>query len=195
MSGRLFLLVLALAALSRGEIIDRVAVTAGNRVITTSDILREIRLSAFMNQTEPNFSPEARKEAAGRLVERALIENEMRLGNYSTTQPVESGARQAPANSGVRQEDLESFLQQQAAVVRFIDARFGPAVQVLESDLRDYYAEHFVKESGNRAPAFEEVRPEIEEALRQQRANDLLDEWLKETKARTRIEYKPEAFQ
>ena len=49
MSGRLLLLALTLTALSRAEIIDRVAATAGDRVITTSDILRESRLSAFLN--------------------------------------------------------------------------------------------------------------------------------------------------
>jgi hypothetical protein len=211
MSGRLLLLVLSLTALGRAEIVDRVAATAGNRVIATSDILREIRLSAFMNHAQPDFSPQARREVASRLLERALIDSEMELGRYSAPQAAESEPGLAAIKKerfptvdvyvaalsayGISEEDLRVYLLQQLAVVRFVDARFGPAVQVLETDMRDYYTEHFVKELGNRAPAFEEVRQEIEAALRAQRANELLDEWLKETKARTRIEFKPEAFQ
>ena len=211
MSGRLLLLALTLTALSRAEIIDRVAVTAGDRVITTSDILQEIRLSAFMNEAQPDFSPQARKEVASRLLERALIDSEMGLGRYAAPQlgesepglatmkkerfPTEEAYVKALAACGISEEDLRGYLLQLLAVVRFVDARFGPAVQVLETDMRDYYAEHFVKELGTQAPAFDEVRQEIEAALRAQRANDLLEEWLKETKARTRIEFKPEAFQ
>ena len=211
MCRRLLLLVMALTPLGRAEIIDRVAATAGDRVITTSDILRESRLSAFLNQAQPDFSPQARKEVASRLLERALIASEMELGRYAAPQlaesepglaaikkerfPTEDAYVKALAARGISEEDLRGYLLQQLAVVRFVDARFGPAVQVLETDMRDYYAEHFVKELGTQAPAFEEARQEIEAALRAQRANDLLEEWLKETKARTRIEFKPEAFQ
>ena len=45
------------------------------------------------------------------------------------------------------------------------------------------------------APAFVEVRDQVADALRAERVNRLLDEWLKEAKGRARIVYKPEAFQ
>ena len=43
------------AALAQAVIIDRVAVSVGNRVITESDIVREIRVTAFLNGAEPDL--------------------------------------------------------------------------------------------------------------------------------------------
>jgi len=212
---RYLLFLLWLAALGRPEILDRVAVTAGKCVITQSDILRDIRLSSLFNQTEPDFSSDARRKTAERLVERALIDNEMEIGRYPSPQPPEIEAalaalkkerfptgdayRKALSRYGVRDEDVRLYLLQQLAVSRFIDARFGPAVQLLEADARDYYSSTFrpkwENKEGKPAPPFDEVRAEIEEILRSERADKLLDEWLKEAKSRTLIEFKSEAFQ
>jgi hypothetical protein len=212
---RMCLLLLLSMALCRAEIIDRVAVTVGKREVAQSDILREIRLSAFFNQAEPDFTPPARRKAAERLVERALMENEMEIGRYPAPQsteieaafstmkkdrfPTEESYRSAVAKYGISEEDVKLYLLLQAAVLRFIDARFGPGVQIAESEMRGYYASRFVPgwqdRDGKPAPAFEEVRREIEQNLRAERADRLVDDWLKEAKARIRIEFKEEAFQ
>jgi len=55
---------LALAVAVRAEIIDRVAVSVGNRVITTSDLDRQLRVAAFQDGVKPDFSPAARSAAA-----------------------------------------------------------------------------------------------------------------------------------
>ena len=215
MRRRMCLLLLLSMALCRAEIIDRVAVTAGKREVTQSDILREIRLSAFFDQADPDFSPPARRKAAERLVERALMENEMDIGRYPAPQsseieaafstmkkdrfPTEESYRGALVRYGLRTDDVRLFLLLQAAVLRFIDARFGPAVQILEAEMSDYYKSRFVPQwksgAGKPAPAFEEIRREIEEDLRAERVDRLIDEWLKEAKDRIRIEFKEEAFQ
>jgi hypothetical protein len=209
------LLLLLSMALCRAEIIDRVAVTAGKRAVTQSDILREIRLSAFFNQAEPDFSSPARRKAAERLVERALMEGEMEIGRYPAPQsseieaalstmkkdrfPTEESYRGALAKYGLRAEDVQLHLLLQAAVLRFIDARFGPAVQVPEADIIDYYRNRFLPQwkqgAGRPAPGFDEVRREIEETLRAEHVDRLVDDWLKEAKDRIRIEFKEEAFQ
>jgi hypothetical protein len=214
MRSRALLLMLALAAVCRAEIIDRIAVTVGRRVITQSDIVMEIRLSAFMNQSEPDFGPASRKKTAERLVERALLENEMEAGNYPAPTPAEVQTQldtfkkerfptedaypKALARYGIREEDLKRYLSEQLAVLRFIDARFGPGVQILDADVRDYYDEHFVKEwenkSGTPVPSLDEVRSRIEDILREEQVDRLMNNWLKEARERTRIDYKPEAF-
>ena len=214
MRSRALLLTFALAAVCRAEIIDRIAVTVGRRVITQSDILMEIRLSAFMNQSEPDFGAAPRKKTAERLVERALLENEMEIGNYPTPTPAEvqkqldtfkkerfpteDAFRKALARYGITEEELRRYLSEQLAVLRFIDARFGPGVQILDADVRDYYDEHFVKEwenkSGRPAPSLDEVRPQIEDILRERQVDRLMNNWLKEARERTRIDYQPEAF-
>jgi hypothetical protein len=215
MRTRLFLLLLALTAWCRAEIIDRVAATVGARAITQSDVLKEIRLSAFLNRAEPDFGPASRRAAAERMVERALAESEMETGQYPAADESEVTAQlavvrkqysssqdawiKALAGHGIREGDLRLHLLRQVALLRFIDARFGPGVQVLEEDLRAYYEGRFTKEWENKSkkprPAFDEVRAGIEEVVRAQRVDALLDQWLKEARERTRIEFKPEAFQ
>src|SRR2546425_1258481 len=63
-------------------IVDRVAVSVGNRVITQSEVELRVRLSAFQNGVKPEITLAARKEAAGRLLDQKLVEREMNLGNY-----------------------------------------------------------------------------------------------------------------
>src|SRR4030088_3402811 len=71
-------LLLFLASLAcRAEIIDRIAVTVGNGVITESEILREIRLTAFLNGEPLDFSPASKRKTAERLVEQRLVANEI----------------------------------------------------------------------------------------------------------------------
>jgi len=212
---RLLLLLLALGAWCRAEIIDHVAATVGARAITQSDVLKEIRLSAFLNRTKPDFGLASRRAAAERLVERALAEIEMEIGQYPAPDHSEVAAQfaavrkqhspnqdawiKALAGYGIREEDLGLHLLRQVALLRFIDARFGPGAQVLEEDSSAYYQGRFTKEWENKTkeprPAFDEVRAGIEEVVRAQRVDALLDQWLKEARGRTRIEFKPEAFQ
>jgi hypothetical protein len=214
MRARLLLLLLVVAGCP-AEIIDRVAVTAGRRAITESDLLKEIRLNAFMNLSRPDFGSESRRKTAERLVERILVENEIDLGAY----PAPDSARVEEQLADFKKEQLPSaeayakalfsyelndsevrrYLLKQLAVLDFIDARFGPGVQVLEQDVRAYYEGAFRKrwENSSRKPLpdFEEVYSQIEEILHAESVNRLLDQWLKEVRDRTRIEFKPEAFQ
>jgi hypothetical protein len=216
MSLLLIELILCLGVNPAGEVIDRVAVTVANRVITQSDILKEIRLSAFLNRAEPDLGVASRKRAAERLVERALFEIEMDIGRY-TVPPINeiepelaSFTKEHYAGQEAYRKDLPKYridetalkiyLLQQLSVLRFIDARFGPGVQILESDVQDYYSNRYIRrwQSGNpgkAVPALEEAQGEIEEALRGEQVNRLVDQWLVEARTRTRIEYKPEAFQ
>lgn len=207
-------LVLCLAAASAAEVIDRIAVTVARRVITQSDLLMEIRLSAFLNQSAPDLGPASRRLAADRLVDRALFETEMEIGRYTAPQmkeiepeldalkkeryPSEDAYRQALAAYRITEEDLKLYLLQQLSVLRFIDARFAPGVQVLEPDIDDYYTSRFVKQwektGKGPVPTLEEARGAIEETLRAEQVDHLVDQWLQETRSRTRIEFRPEAF-
>jgi hypothetical protein len=181
-----------LAVVGRAEVIDRIAITVGPRAITESDILREIRLAAFFNQAEPDFLPPGRRLAAGQYEfpeasEVAPALAALKKGRF----PIEAAR--------LSEGDVQRGLLQQLALERFIDERFGPAVQISDDEMREYYSKRWVpnwenKEKGAAAP-FEEVRSEIGRILRAQRADELLNTWLKETRGRIRIEFKDEALQ
>ncbi|MGA8577407.1 MAG: hypothetical protein WB579_01900, partial [Bryobacteraceae bacterium] len=65
------------ATLASATIIDRIAVSVGNRVITTVDIDRAIRVPAFLNGQQPDFSAASKRAAAERLVEQTLVRREL----------------------------------------------------------------------------------------------------------------------
>jgi hypothetical protein len=182
------LLALAILPLS-AQVIDRLAVVVGTTVITETEVLQEARLTAFINQAPLDLGPAARRAAAERLVDQQLIRNEMRIGAY----PEPSGQeiddmlhnfkqehfatdtqyRASLDKYGITGEQLRRHLAWQLAAIRFTDLRFSPAVTGVPENNGG---------SANRtAPAAN--------------VDQQLDAWLKQTRAATKIQFKPGAFQ
>jgi len=191
-------------------VVDRIAVTVGNQVITETEILREIAITAFLNGEKPSFTPENKRKAADQLVEQKLVHKEMELGHYpeATDEQAmellaemrknvggEQELQRKLAANGLTRDDLEKHLLWQLTLVRFIDLRFRPAIQVTAQDVLDYYRKEVApkQNAGQRVP-FVDVRDQIQQTLSAQRADQQLDEWLKHAKTTTRIDYKKEAF-
>ncbi|MDQ2900730.1 MAG: hypothetical protein M3Y07_13170 [Acidobacteriota bacterium] len=193
----LCLLVLTLALNLSAEIVDRVAVSVGNQVITESELLREIRLTAFFNGEKPDFSSVSKHKAAERLIEQKLIRKEMELGRDPQPTPAEGDQMLARIDKspeyGLTRDDIKARLEWQAALLKFIDFRFRPAVRVTNRDIQQYYQRHFAAIPGNKA-ALDDVREQIDQTLMGQRADQQMDAWLKDARKRTRIVFHEEAF-
>jgi hypothetical protein len=189
---------------SRAVIVDRVAVAVGNKVITQSDIDRRIRLTAFENSGTPDFSLASRKEAAERLIDQRLVEREMDIGQFprvalehekellaayekSNHQSDYAALRRRLAAYGLSESDLEDDLARQQNLLTFLDLRFRPAVQVAEQDVQKYFDEK-IPEAGEQQ-TLSALRPEIERLLANERADRDLEDWLKDQRRRTRIDY------
>ncbi len=206
-------LLFMLAGGIRAEIIDRLAVTVDNQPIAQSRVLAELRLTAFLNGEKPEITAAAKRRAADRLVEQTLIRREMQLTQYPGPEPAEVqklmesvekpfGSRtafeEALKNAGVTEPELRQALERQAAVLRFIDLRFRPEVQVTEPDIRLYYDTVLVPEYQKKnltPPPYDEARSQCEEVLIGQGVDKRVDAWLSDMKGRTRIRYEEEAFQ
>jgi hypothetical protein len=176
-----------LAAIPLGAVIvDRVAITVGNKVITESEIDLRIRLTAFENDAKPDFSLAARRQAAERLIDQKLVEREMDVGRYPREAP-ETATQLTASPSlkayGLTPEDLARDLAWQKELLTFLSLRFRPAVQVTDQDVEKYFKEKSLKGELN------DVRAEIEEKLTGERADKELDLWLQDQRKRTRIEY------
>lgn len=65
------------------EIIDRVAVSLDLGVITLSAIQRQLRMNAYLEGKPADDTPEARRAAAARLIDQALVRREMSLSRYT----------------------------------------------------------------------------------------------------------------
>ena len=189
------------------EIIDRIVITVGNQVITQSQVDEEIRVTAFLNRDKLDLSADAKKEAASRLIEQALIKREMDLSRYPLPElsdaseslktlkamyPSEAQFQDALESYGITSDDLTHRLWWQLTLLRFIDYRFRPGIQIPTSDVQAYYRQQVSQweQKGTKPiPTLEESRDQIEEILTQKRIDKALDQWIKDTRSQVTITY------
>lgn len=204
--------IFVIALLCRGEIIDRVAVTVANQVITESQILEAARLTAFLNDEPVDTSAAGKRKTADRLVEQILLRREMNLMHFSA--PPESDIapllKQVKARfkndaefkallrkNHISEAQLDRYLLWQLTVLRFIDYRFRPSVQVSGADLHAYYRKQVAewqKKGVHPIPTFQQERDDIDKTLTEQRVSETLDRWLAEARTQTQIVYHDEVF-
>ena len=204
---RYFAALLLIFSAGRAEIIDRVAVTVDKRAITESEILRQIRVTAFLNNEQPDFSPANRRSTADRLVEQMLIRQEVDSSGFTgdAEAPFESYAQlkkrfksdeeytQALAKYGLRDKDVRQALEWQSVFLDFVALRFRPGIQIPPSEIREYYDAQVAQNPG-KLPPFDDAKADIEEILTSQRVDNALDRWLGQARTQTRIRYMQEVF-
>ncbi len=201
--------------LLRSELIDRIAVSVGNRVITTSDLDREIRVTAFLNGRRPDFSPAAKRKAVERMVEQQLIRRDLENSRYPSATPEEvqpslekfratfypdtAEFQQALAAAGITARDLLDALIWQRNLLDFTDIRFRPGVQVTDQEIRDYFDKAIkpAVEAAQPGKPLElaDYRDPIEETLVGAKIDQEIDDWLKRARSRTEIIFHDEALQ
>ena len=206
---------LAIALPARAEIIDRIVVSVGNRVIAESDLHREIRVAAFLEGVKPDFSPAGQRVTAERMVEQVLIRRELEISGY----PVPTAAEVAPvlaafkkarfpqdeayqralADYGIADGDVKDLLLWQRTLLLFIEVRFQSGVQVTSPDIQEYF-DKVVKPAAEAAHpgqpiGLEDYRDRIERTITGQRADREMNTWLKEARGGTEIVFHDEVFQ
>jgi len=214
------LAILALAAAitttpGSGAIIDRIAVTVGNRAITSSDIEREIRVNAFLNGQPPDLSAAGKRVAAERMVEQKLVQREIESSRYPAPQPAEiepalaafrkrfypaeAEYRRALAQGGISDRDVRDALLWQRTLLQFVDVRFRPAVRISAEEIQQYFdtvlAPRLRAAEPGRTVSLDDYRDKIEDTLAGQREDREMDTWLREARRQTAIVYHDEAFQ
>jgi peptidyl-prolyl cis-trans isomerase SurA len=207
------LTLLALGA--HADIIDRIAVSVGNHVITAGDLDREIRVTAFLNGVKPDFTAAARRATAGRMVEQALVRSELENSRYPTPAPSEidpvlaqfkkdrfpNGAdfQRSLAEYGITEQDVRDELLWQRTLLSFLDVRFRPSVQVSDKEIQDYFEKSVLPAAQAAHPgqtvSIDDYRERIDDKLTGQREDQEMSRWLDEAKKRTDIVYHEEALQ
>jgi hypothetical protein len=193
------------------EIIDRIAISVGNQVITESQIGEEIRLTGFLNQEKLNLDPGEKKAAADRLIEQTLVRREMEFSRYPLPELSDTGQslksiraryksdadyQQALDTYGITEDGLKRRLWWQATLLRFIDYRFRPGIQIPDADVQAFYQQELAKwkqEGIQPVPSLEDVRDNIEQTLTEQRIDQALDRWLADTRTQVAVRYHNEA--
>lgn len=201
--------------LLQAEIIDRIAVTVGSQVITASDLERELRVAAFLNGQPPDFSGESKRRTADLLVRQRLVKREVELARYPTPDPSEVEPvlkafkqehypapgqwEKALAQAGLTEKELRDHILRQLTLLRFIDVRFRPAVQIADEDVAAYFRKAIEPAAraatGGQPVSLDDYRDRIVEILTERQIDKDLDQWIREAVKRTAVEYRPEVFQ
>jgi hypothetical protein len=196
------------SVVGQADIIDRIAVSVGNHVITTSDLDREIRVAAFLNEAKPDFTPASKRATANRMVEQTLVRTELETSRYPTPPPsevdpilaqlkksrfpAEATFQRSLAEYGITEQDVRDELLWQRTLLSFLDVRFRPSVQVSDKDMQDYF-EKTIKSAAPSA-TFDDYRDRIEAKLTGDREDLEMSRWLDQAKKRTEIVYHNDAL-
>jgi hypothetical protein len=196
---------LALAA--RAEIIDRIAISVGMRVVTQSDLDRAIRVAAFQDGVKVDFSPARKKAVAQALTEQKLIQIELESSRYPLPDPAEitpaieqfrkehfkddAAYHAALAEYGITEQDFRDMLLWQRTLLLFVQVRFETGAPITEPEIQEFFEKNVKVKAEAAHPGqpilLEDFRGQIEQAISGQRADQQVDAWLKEVRKRTHI--------
>ncbi|MGC8792516.1 MAG: hypothetical protein ACP5U2_03895 [Bryobacteraceae bacterium] len=195
----------------QGLVLDRIAVTVDDRVITLSDVLEEIRLAALLDGVPVQITPESKRQAARRLVEHVLLSRDMELTRYPLPSDEEVNqfieqirrARGLDAKTWeaeahryeIEPDRLREHLRRRLGILRYIAFRFRPEVQPGPADSSQAAPAADSRVAGVSERAIAAAREAAQSALAARQVDELVDAWLREAKQRARIRWREEAFQ
>ncbi len=209
---RLAVILLLSTWLLPGVIIDRIAIVVGDSIIKDSDIDRDLRVTDFLNAQPLNLSQAARKAAANRLIDQVLIRREVRVGDYprATMEQAEQelsalekerfhsqvALQAALKRYGLTELQLRESFRWQLTVLRFIDARFKPAVFITDDAVQNYYKQHIseLRRAHAQNSSLDALSGEIRETLTEEQVNKLFFAWLDQTRNQEKIKYLEEGL-
>lgn len=211
---RRLLLIWCLVGSLQAEIVDRLAIAVGQDVITELQIDEEIRVTAFLNQQPVTRTLDTRRAAADRLIAQLLVKREMQLSHYplpeadeenSYFQKIQSGFgsrssyERALTTYDLTESNLREHLALQLTTLRFIEYRFRPDVGISDADVENYYERELASWAYSRPslappqPAQEKER--IRKTLIEERTDEALDTWLRESRKQVEIVYIDKSLQ
>jgi peptidyl-prolyl cis-trans isomerase SurA len=182
------------------EVIDRIIATVNGRVILQSDWDEALCYEALLtNRTPAQFTDDDRRAVLDRLIDQELLREQMKSAEFPHVTDAEVAARIAAARKQypqaasddvwqsllaqyhITEKDLLAHVERQIDVMRLVDARLRPAVQIDSKSIDAYYRDQFVpklKQSGGSEVPLAEVSARIRELLTEKKVSELLVSWL-----------------
>lgn len=215
-AGRWLCTVLIASGVARvcsAEVVDRVAVTIRNQVITELEIDEELRVAALLNHKPLHDDLQSRRDAADRLVEQFLIRRDIQESAYPAPDQADvdsyiaqveedfggsANLRRALGRYAISADVLRRHLTLQLITLRYVEYRFRSDSVVTESDIAAYYAREVAeaRSSGTPAPpSLETSRNSIRQILVEERTDEALNSWLEEARKRFNIVYLDRSLQ
>jgi peptidyl-prolyl cis-trans isomerase SurA len=201
-------LLLALLAPLPAEVIDRIIATVNGHVILQSDWDEALCYEALLsNRPLSQFNDDDRRAVLDRLIDQELLRGQMKSADFrhATDAEVEArvaeGRKQSHASSPdawqsllaqyhLTEKDVFEHVRQQIDVMRLVDARLRPAVQIDSKSIEAYYRDQFVpklKQSGASEVPLAEVSSKIRELLTEQKVSEMLVSWLQTLRSESQV--------
>src|SRR6202167_1940420 len=187
-------------ARASGEVVDRIIATVNGHIILQSDWDEALCYEALLtNRTLDQFNDDDRRAVLDRLIDQELLREQMKSADFVHATDAEVAARVADARKQYPQaasgeawqalltryhltdKDLLTRVRQQIDLMRLVEARLRPAVQIDSKSIEAYYRDQFVpklKQSGAADVPLAEVSSKIRELLTEQKVSEMLVSWL-----------------
>jgi len=203
------LIALAAQVSTAGQIIDAIVAKVNKKAILLSDWDEAIRYEAFVEGKALNrLTDEEHKATLDRLIDQELLRQqipsetlhvraekvEARIADVRKLYPgaeSDAGWHAALVRYGLTETELKEHIKVQLALMRLVDERLRPGVQVDPHSVESYYREKFLPElrqQGARDVPLASVAPKIQEVLAQQRVDEMLTAWLRNLRAQSDIQ-------
>ena len=211
----LYILLLLLTALPApaGDIVDRIVSTVNGHAILQSDWEDALHYEAFIAGRSPEQLTFAdRKAALDRLIDQELLRQQIRSADFqhASDQDIagriqeirrqypgaesDSGWYAALTRCGLTEKELKNRVALQLDLLRLVDARLRPTVQIDSKSIESYYNQELLpqlRQSGAQQIPFAQAGPKIKEVLTQRKIDQLLTAWLQTLRTGSEIHTQP----
>lgn len=190
---------------SSAEEIDRILAAVNRKVVTEGDLrlARNLNVLVGFGRTTP---PGSRAEEIDQLINRELLRQELehfplqaedegradrRLEELKQGYAEIGGITYVLRGLGLQESEIEAYLALQVSMMRFLEVRFRPFVNVTPAEVEEYYRtelEPDLRASGSRIPPLEEVSKQIESLLVDSKLSRMMDDWIQTLRQHSDIE-------
>jgi hypothetical protein len=175
---------LSSAAGARAEVVERIlAVVDGHPLM-----LSEVRAVQQLQGLDRAAALEALVDEQLMLREAARLAQSV-VSEEDEQRAYESLLQRHPAATGLPESDLRRLVRRQAAILKYVEYRFRPQVQVADAAVREAYEKQYGSQKD--APAFEAAADEIRRRLADRDLDEKIEAWIKELRAGAQIRYNP----
>lgn len=194
------LALLVVPRLAVADVIDRIVATVNGHIILQSDWDEAMCYEALSGDRKlADFNEEERRTVLNRLIDQELLREQTKSSDLPPVSDAEIAARMAEVRKQypeaadaegwetillryhLTEKDFQAHIRQQIELMRLVDARLRPAVEIDSKSIEAYYREQFVpklKQTGAAEVPLVEVSGQIRELLTEQKVSELLVSWL-----------------
>jgi len=192
------------------EVVDRIVAVVNGNIILQSDWDEALSFEALLaKRSLLTFSDNDRRAVLDRLIDQELLREQSKSADFPHASDAEVAGRIAAARKlypeaaseaawesilrkyHLTERELKVHVRQEIDLMRLVDARLRPAVQIDSRSVEAYYRDQFVpqlKKTGSGQVPLTDVSAKIREVLTEKKVNELLVSWLQTLRSEGQVE-------